>query len=81
MTGKLSAEVTRQWRDTQQTATAGRVGRRLVYGGHVISLARALLFNGLANAFKVAAPNGGRHIAPTFCRHCRWASVIGAFIC
>ncbi|HEY5210444.1 MAG TPA: MaoC family dehydratase [Stellaceae bacterium] len=40
-------------------------GRRLVYGGHVISLARAASFNGLANAFHIAAINGGRHVAPT----------------
>lgn len=44
----------------------GRFGRRLIYGGHVISLARALSFNGLANAFRVAALNGGRHVAPCF---------------
>ncbi len=43
-----------------------RFGRRLVYGGHVISLARSLSFNGLANAFHVAAINGGRHVAPSF---------------
>ncbi|MBV9523832.1 MAG: MaoC family dehydratase [Alphaproteobacteria bacterium] len=45
---------------------AGRFGRRLVYGGHIISIARALSFNGLANAFRVAAVNGGRHVAPCF---------------
>jgi 2-methylfumaryl-CoA hydratase len=44
----------------------GRFGRRLIYGGHVISLARALSFNGLGNAFHVAAINGGRHVAPFF---------------
>ncbi|MGQ0484604.1 MAG: MaoC family dehydratase [Hyphomicrobiales bacterium] len=44
----------------------GRFGRRLVYGGHVISLARALSFNGLANAFHIAAINSGRHAAPLF---------------
>jgi 2-methylfumaryl-CoA hydratase len=44
----------------------GRFGKRLIYGGHVISLARALSFNGLANAFHVAAINGGRHVAPLF---------------
>jgi 2-methylfumaryl-CoA hydratase len=44
----------------------GRFGRRLIYGGHVISLARALSFNGLANAFHLAAINGGRHVAPLF---------------
>jgi 2-methylfumaryl-CoA hydratase len=45
---------------------SGRFGRRLVYGGHVMSLARALSFNGLANAFHIAAINGGRHVAPLF---------------
>ena len=44
----------------------GRFGRRLIYGGHVISVARALSFNGLANAFHLAAINGGRHVAPLF---------------
>jgi 2-methylfumaryl-CoA hydratase len=43
-----------------------RFGRRLIYGGHVMSLARALSFNGLANAFHVGAINGGRHVAPLF---------------
>jgi 2-methylfumaryl-CoA hydratase len=50
----------------QHAEKGGRFGRRVVYGGHVISLARALSFNGLANAFRVAAINGGRHVAPTF---------------
>jgi 2-methylfumaryl-CoA hydratase len=44
----------------------GRFGRRIVYGGHIISIARALSFNGLANAFKLLAINGGRHVAPCF---------------
>ncbi len=48
------------------SARQGRFGRRLIYGGHVNSLARALSFNGLANAFHVAAINGGRHVAPLF---------------
>jgi len=43
-----------------------RFGRRLAYGGHVISLARALSFNGLANGFRMAAINAGSHVAPTF---------------
>jgi 2-methylfumaryl-CoA hydratase len=50
----------------QFSAAQGRFGRRLIYGGHVISLARALSFNGFANAFHVAAINGGRHVAPLF---------------
>ena len=44
----------------------GQFKRRLVYGGVVISLARALSFNGLANAFHVAGINAGRHVAPCF---------------
>lgn len=44
----------------------GRFGRRIVYGGHVISIARALSCNGLANALCVAAIHGGRHSAPCF---------------
>ena len=47
-------------------ARSTRFGRRLIYGGHVISLARALSFNGLGNAFHIAAINGGRHVAPLF---------------
>jgi 2-methylfumaryl-CoA hydratase len=43
-----------------------RFGKRLIYGGHVISLARALSFNGLANAFHIAAINSGDHVAPCF---------------
>jgi 2-methylfumaryl-CoA hydratase len=43
-----------------------RFGKRLIYGGHVISMARALSFNGLANIFHIAAVNGGRHVAPLF---------------
>lgn len=50
----------------QFTESKGRFGRRLIYGGHVISLARALSFNGLGNAFHIAAINGGRHVAPLF---------------
>jgi 2-methylfumaryl-CoA hydratase len=50
----------------QFAETNGRFGRRLIYGGHVMSLARALSFNGLANAFHIAGINGGRHVAPLF---------------
>ena len=44
----------------------GRFGKRIVYGGHVISIARALSFNGLANAWFVRGINAGRHVAPCF---------------
>lgn len=50
----------------QHVEAQGRFGRRIVYGGHIISIARALSFNGLANAFAIAAINGGRHVAPVF---------------
>ncbi len=50
----------------QHEQVQGQFKRRLVYGGVVISLARALSFNGLANAFHIAAINGGRHVAPCF---------------
>lgn len=50
----------------QHTEGQGRFGRRLIYGGHVISLARALSFNGLGNAWTLAAINGGIHVAPLF---------------
>jgi 2-methylfumaryl-CoA hydratase len=50
----------------QWSEGSGRHGRRLIYGGHVLSLARALSFNGLANAFHVAGINSGRHVAPMF---------------
>jgi 2-methylfumaryl-CoA hydratase len=58
----------------------GRFGRRLIYGGHVISLARALSFNGLANAFHIAAINGGRHVAPLFAGDTlfAWSEVLDA---
>lgn len=50
----------------QHTESKGRFGKRIVYGGVVISLVRALSYNGLGNAFHVAAINGGRHVAPAF---------------
>lgn len=60
---------TRLWQNTAKVhfnAEARPDGNRLVYGGHVISLARALSFNGLANAQLVAAINAGAHVAPAF---------------
>ncbi len=50
----------------QHVESHGRFGRRIIYGGYIISLARSLSFNGLANALSIAAINGGRHTAPTF---------------
>lgn len=60
---------TRLWQNTAKVhfnTDARPDGRRLVYGGHVISLARALSFNGLANAQLVSAINAGAHVAPAF---------------
>ena len=40
-------------------------GRRLMYGGHVISLCRALSYDGLENALTIIAINAGTHCNPT----------------
>ncbi len=55
-----------------------RLGRRLVYGGHIISLARSLAFNGLGNGCFVAALNAGRHVNPTLAGHTvyAWSEVL-----
>jgi len=60
---------TRLWQNTAKVhfdATFRPDGKRLMYGGHVISLARALSFNGLANAQMIVALNGGAHANPCF---------------
>ncbi len=60
---------TRLWQNTAKVhfdATHRPDGRRLIYGGHVISLARALSFNGLANAQMIVALNAGAHANPCF---------------
>lgn len=48
------------------TMESSRFGRRVVYGGHVISIAMALSRNGLDSVLGIAAWNGGAHVAPTF---------------
>ena len=60
---------TRLWQNTAKVhfdATFREDGKRLIYGGHVISLARALSFNGLANAQMIVALNAGAHANPCF---------------
>lgn len=60
---------TRLWQNTAKVhfdATFRPDGQRLIYGGHVISMARALSFNGLANAQVIAGLNGGAHANPCF---------------
>jgi 2-methylfumaryl-CoA hydratase len=60
---------TRLWQNTAKVhfdVTQRDDGKRLIYGGHVISLARALSFNGLANAQFIAGLNAGAHVNPCF---------------
>lgn len=60
---------TRLWQNTSKVhfdVGQREDGRRLIYGGHVISLARALSFNGLANAQMIVALNAGAHANPCF---------------
>ena len=49
----------------QHLQQASRLGRRIVYGGHIISLAHAISFDGLENALRVLAFNAGAHSNPT----------------
>lgn len=60
---------TRLWQNTAKVhfdRTQREDGKRLIYGGHVISMARALSFNGLANAQAIVALNAGAHANPCF---------------
>ena len=60
---------TRLWQNTAKVhfdATHRDDGQRLIYGGHVISMARTLSFNGLANAQMIVGLNGGVHANPCF---------------
>ncbi|MEL6318395.1 MAG: MaoC family dehydratase [Pseudomonadota bacterium] len=60
---------TRLWQNTAKVHFNAQVredGKRLIYGGHVISIARALSYNGLAPAQMIAAINAGAHAAPCF---------------
>ena len=60
---------TRLWQNTSKVHfdVGHRLdGQRLIYGGHVISVARALSFNGLANAQMIVALNAGAHANPCF---------------
>jgi 2-methylfumaryl-CoA hydratase len=47
-------------------ASKSTYGKRLVFGGHVMSVCRALSYEGLENALSIAAINGGAHSNPTF---------------
>ena len=73
---------TRLWQNTARVhfdSTARKDGKRLIYGGHVISVAHALSFNGLANAQLVVALNAGTHANPCFAGDTihAWSEVLG----
>ncbi len=60
---------TRLWQNTAKVhfdTQARPDGKRLIYGGHIISLAQTLSFNGLANAGHILAINSGSHANPCF---------------
>lgn len=60
---------TRLWQNTAKVhfnVEARPDGNRLIYGGHIISMARALSYNGLANAQMIVAINAGAHTSPAF---------------
>ncbi|SLN26693.1 hypothetical protein ROG8370_00997 [Roseovarius gaetbuli] len=60
---------TRLWQNTAKVhfdVGSRPDGRRLIYGGHVISMARTLSFNGLANAQMVVGLNAGAHANPCY---------------
>lgn len=62
-------QATRLWQNTSKVhfdVNARPDGQRLIYGGHIISLARTLSFNGLANAQMIAAINAGAHANPAY---------------
>lgn len=72
---------TRLWQNTAKVhfdATNREDGKHLIYGGHVISMARALSFNGLANAQMIVGLNGGSHVSPLFAGDtiCAWSEVL-----
>ena len=69
LTDSEHQQATRLWQNTAKVhfnVEARPDGNRLIYGGHVISMARALSFNGLANAQLLSAINAGAHTAPAF---------------
>jgi 2-methylfumaryl-CoA hydratase len=42
-----------------------RLGTRIIYGGHIISLAHSISYDGLENAIRVLGFNAGAHANPT----------------
>jgi 2-methylfumaryl-CoA hydratase len=69
LTDSEHQQATRLWQNTAKVhfnVEARPDGNRLVYGGHIISMARALSYNGLANAQIIAGINAGAHTSPAF---------------
>lgn len=79
MATRLYQNTTRVHFDAHLAMTT-RFGKRVVYGGHIISIARALSHNGLGNACIISAINGGTHSAPTFAGDTlyAWTEVLAA---
>jgi 2-methylfumaryl-CoA hydratase len=42
-----------------------RLGRRIIYGGHIISMAHSIAYDGLENAVRILGFNAGSHTNPT----------------
>ena len=56
-----------------------RFGKRLIYGGHIISLARSLAFNGLENSLGMLGWNSGNTCQSNFCWRydsCAWSDIL-----
>lgn len=69
LTDSEHQQATRLWQNTAKVhfnVEARPDGNRLIYGGHIISMARALSYNGLANAQIIAGINAGAHTSPAF---------------
>ena len=72
---------TRLWQNNSRVhfdINAREDKKRLIYGGHIISLVRALSFNGLENAQMIVGINGGTHANPAFAEdtiYC-WSEVL-----
>jgi 2-methylfumaryl-CoA hydratase len=49
----------------QMLQKKSRLGARLIYGGHIISLAHSIAFDGLENAVRILGFNAGAHANPT----------------
>ncbi len=49
----------------QHTQKDSRLGKRIIYGGHIISVVHAISYDGLENAVRILAFNAGAHANPT----------------